>query len=72
MKKILIAIALLSTLAAAYCEYGTKVSESYVSGGKLATYDFGMGRVLSFRFGAGARIPYSLRFDFNRYQVCEE
>jgi len=72
MKKFFITIALLSSLAGAYCEYGRKINESYVGGGKLATYDFGQGRTLSFRFGSGQSIPYSIRFDFYKYIVCED
>lgn len=72
MKKTLITVALVSTLAGAYCEYGRKVSESYITGGKLTVYDFGQGRVLSFRFEPFEMSPYSIRFDFSRHQVCQD
>lgn len=70
MKALIIAIGLLAGAASAYCEYGTKIDQEYVGGGQLVTYSFGQGRLLQFKFSSGQSIPYSIRYDFYRYEVC--
>lgn len=70
MKLFIASLFLVTGLASAYCEYGTKFSQEYVGGGQLVSYDFGQGRVLRFKFFSGQSIPYSLRYDFYRHEVC--
>lgn len=70
MKALIIAIGLVAASASAYCEIGSKIYQEYVGGGQLVTYDFGQGRILRFKFPSGAQIPYSIRYDFYKYEVC--
>ncbi len=70
MKKVIMTLALCVGLSNAFCEYGSKINQEYVQGGYLVTYDFGQARFLSFKFPSGASIPFSLRYDFNRYELC--
>lgn len=72
MKKILAFALLIGLLTSvqAYCETGRKISQDFVPGGFLVTYDFGNARLLSFKFPSGASIPYTLRYDFYRYEMC--
>ncbi len=71
MKIAIVTLLLAAGIAGAYCEYGTKVDQDYVPGGHLVTYDFGQGRRLSFKFYTGQSIPYSIRYDFYKYEVCQ-
>ena len=71
MKKMLIlAILFLTVSASAYCQMGTQINREYVRGGYLVTYSFGSGQLLSFKFQSGQSIPYSIRFDFDRWEIC--
>lgn len=70
MKKILGIILLSTALTFAYCEHGTKVKQEYEGGHIMALYDFGQGRIIQFNFPSGASIPYSIRYDFWKGEVC--
>lgn len=74
MLKFMALFALILTLTTssieAFCEHGTKINSEYVGGGQLVTYDFGQGRLLKFKFPSGASIPFSIRFDFYKWELC--
>ena len=74
MIKVLMAVVLTLFLTVstteAYCEHGYQVNREFVGGGYLVSYDFGQGRILSFKFPSGASIPYSIRFDFYKWELC--
>lgn len=70
MKRIICALLLATSLTFAYCEHGTKINESWEGGHKSVLYDFGQGRILQFNFPSGATIPWSIRYDFWKGEVC--
>lgn len=70
MKKIACIILLVTACAFAYCEHGTKINQEYEGGHISALYDFGQGRILQFNFPQGASIPWNIRYDFWKGEVC--
>jgi hypothetical protein len=70
MKKALITLLISVALASAYCERGSQIEQGYEGGHKFGLYDFGQGRFLKFNFPSGASVPYSIRYDFWKGEVC--
>lgn len=70
MKTFIIFVLTISTLSFAYCEHGYQQNREIVHGGCYVTYSFSNSRNVGIKFSYSEIIPYSIRFDFDKMEIC--